>query len=582
MTTILPEDTPDWAWSEPLINFLPPLTTFPDPPIEFPQHSPGDFSPPPSTPPSLPPQATGWQTITTPYPVYVSSSGNLQKIDYSVSTSDMASLAHSYMENEAVWIIPRQNKLTFNCKLEGNLAALLKGNATILVGIEGILGGVTSLFFSIDAIRMLDGNVTNERAPLFIQNTQKMMTVPEKIQIFPKDNPDWAASWSKLQFSTTTSGNSNKVGPSERFHLVVSLIAQIQQGENTLALTINSFRSPPLMVIGQNPARFMRSKMKQQTANLENVKSTSSLSPQSEDIPPFKRKRSEQEDSSSINNLANIFNMEEGKVGINCKPYETLSVGGNIFYTGDLIKPSDRRIKRNIQLLNGKNLEHMQNISRIKLYQYERMDLSSSVPQYIPERGVIAQEVKQILPSAVASLGPAMLPDGTVVDLLAVNHQDLLIETIGATQNLNDKTDDLSEKVESLSEKTQHHASLIENLGKMVTYIQNSERQEIQPRFSILGLGPAWTACIMGFFFPLLFLVGALYMCSKLWTRQIAGIASLLMFTAHMFELILFGLQYPNAPGVFVYIFLGWWGLGVFICCIIVLCIFVKKRREQP
>ena len=39
----------------------------------------------------------------------------------------MASVAHSYMEEEGVWIIPKQNKIRVACKLEGELAHRIKG-----------------------------------------------------------------------------------------------------------------------------------------------------------------------------------------------------------------------------------------------------------------------------------------------------------------------------------------------------------------------------------------------------------------------------------------------------------------------
>jgi len=265
-------------------------------------------------------------------------------------------------------------------------------------------------------------------------------------------------------------------------------------------------------------------------------------------------------------------------VGINCKPYETLSVGGNIFYTGDLIKPSDRRIKRNIQPLQQ---EHMQNIAQINLYQYERMDLSSPVPRYIPERGVIAQEVRQVLPTAVTSLGKARLPDGSIVDLLAVNHQDLLIETIGATQNLNTRTENISEKVENLEETTQSHNSLIQNLISIINYIQNAEQSHTTYSCNMLGMGPAWTMCILGFFFPPLLFIGSMYMFSAMRTRQVAGIVSFLTLASLVLYMIIFALSHPGNFHIALYVMMGSWGLGVIICCVIVVVIFIKRHDEQ-
>lgn len=205
-----------------------------------------------------------------------------------------------------------------------------------------------------------------------------------------------------------------------------------------MVVTIHSIQSPPIMVFGQNPARFIRSKEKQgrketatrptiRTLPISPVSSDSPVSPSSvssdDGLPPAKRKRGEVVSSNPFifegmtNLLMPINFVVEGKVGINCKPYETLSIGGNLFYTGDLIKPSDRyatifrlllcwccyrQIKRNIIPLQ---VGHLDNLSKMTLYQYERMNLADTGVRFIPERGVIAQEVKQVLPTAVTTIG---------------------------------------------------------------------------------------------------------------------------------------------------------------------------------
>lgn len=43
------------------------------------------------------------------------------KINYFITTSEMSTIAHSYMENEGAWIIPRQNKMNIQCKLDGEI-----------------------------------------------------------------------------------------------------------------------------------------------------------------------------------------------------------------------------------------------------------------------------------------------------------------------------------------------------------------------------------------------------------------------------------------------------------------------------
>ena len=72
-----------------------------------------------------------------------------------------------------------------------------------------------------------------------------------------------------------------------------------------------------------------------------------------------------------------------GKVGINTNaPPEALSVQGNILVTGDILKPSDRRLKRNFMLVDSSS--QMTSIENIKIYDYEVMAENSGVRR---ERG---------------------------------------------------------------------------------------------------------------------------------------------------------------------------------------------------
>ncbi len=69
------------------------------------------------------------------------------------------------------------------------IAKTYVARTVLKVEINGALVDVSRLFISIDAVRMTDGQMSNERAPLFIQNSQKVLAIPEPIQIFPKVHP---------------------------------------------------------------------------------------------------------------------------------------------------------------------------------------------------------------------------------------------------------------------------------------------------------------------------------------------------------------------------------------------------------
>lgn len=49
---------------------------------------------------------------------------------FSIYASTMESVAHSYLEEEGVWIIPKQNKIRLGCTLEGHLSDLIRGMQT--------------------------------------------------------------------------------------------------------------------------------------------------------------------------------------------------------------------------------------------------------------------------------------------------------------------------------------------------------------------------------------------------------------------------------------------------------------------
>merc|ERR1712063_84488 len=108
--------------------------------------------------------------------------------------------------------------------------------------------------------------------------------------------------------------------------------------------------------------------------------------------------------------------------------------------TGNLMRPSDVRIKKNFQQINQN--EQLERIKAVSLYDYERVDLDSG--EWVPERGVIAQELFQVIPEAVTVKGNVVLPNGqTITDFCTVNERCLMIDHIGATQALANRVDEI-------------------------------------------------------------------------------------------------------------------------------------------
>lgn len=120
-----------------------------------------------------------------------------------------------------------------------------------------------------------------------------------------------------------------------------------------------------------------------------------------------------------------------GRVGINTdRPDESLVVHGNLKVSGHIVQPSDSRAKHEIgELDTSVQLRNLQKI-RIVRYRYapefavhsglKRSCESDS--EEIVDTGVIAQEVREVIPDAVQEAGSIVLPNGNVIEnFLLVN-----------------------------------------------------------------------------------------------------------------------------------------------------------------
>lgn len=239
-----------------------------------------------------------------------------------------------------------------------------------------------------------------------------------------------------------------------------------------------------------------------------------------------------------------------GRVGINTSiPPEALTVQGNILLTGDLLKPSDRRIKRNLRSVSGASqLKHIENI---KIYDYEvRTDEKGN---YKNERGVIAQELKDVIPEAVETITPLHTDLGE--SMYIVNDRVLLIESLGATKQLDKIVKQeqaalqyVNKKVKELEEQENRAASAISRTVQSVVDIimsedfrETSDNECLYCGTSIMGLGPAWTLFIIGFFFFPAWILGTLYLGSKLRSKKMAGLANFLMLCSLVLVIVSFG-----------------------------------------
>lgn len=138
----------------------------------------------------------------------------------------------------------------------------------------------------------------------------------------------------------------------------------------------------------------------------------------------------------------------KGKVGINTNtPTEALSVSGNVQVTGTMYRPSDRRIKSNLQPVSKRSQLHT--IRQLNVYDYTKEDPGTG--EITQERGVIAQQVQQIAPTAVKVVPKVVSTTGKEIEnLLVVDDRHLLMETIGATQELDRRLEHIDDRVVDL------------------------------------------------------------------------------------------------------------------------------------
>uniref|UniRef100_A0AAZ3PLZ8 Myelin regulatory factor-like protein n=1 Tax=Oncorhynchus tshawytscha TaxID=74940 RepID=A0AAZ3PLZ8_ONCTS len=142
----------------------------------------------------------------------------------------------------------------------------------------------------------------------------------------------------------------------------------------------------------------------------------------------------------------------QGRVGINTDtPDEALVVCGNAKIMGQVMHPSDRRAKHNIQEVDS--TEQLKRISQMRIVEYDyKPEFASEMGiDHIHETGVLAQEVKELLPTAVKVVGDITCSDGERIhNFLMVDKEQIFMENVGAVKQLCKVTDNLENRIQEL------------------------------------------------------------------------------------------------------------------------------------
>ncbi|XP_047430695.1 myelin regulatory factor-like protein [Mugil cephalus] len=221
----------------------------------------------------------------------------------------------------------------------------------------------------------------------------------------------------RLHFSETTANNMRKKGkpnPDQRyFQMVVGLYAAV--GDETFLLT--ALVSERIIVRASNPGQF-------------------------ETDGDAMWQRGAAQDAVVL----------QGRVGINTdSPDEALVVCGNAKVMGAIMQPSDSRAKQNIQEVDSE--QQLKRITQMRLVEFDyKPDFASTMGIDQPHQtGIIAQEVKELLPTAVKEVGDVIFSDGERIhNFLMVDKEQIFMENVGAVQQLSKLTDNLETRIQEL------------------------------------------------------------------------------------------------------------------------------------
>lgn len=418
-----------------------------------------------------------------------------------------------FSDADKAWICYRQNQFKVYCFLKTQVGSPLS------VREGGIDSEIKQFYAKLYAVKSTNEGI-NEDSKVCLYHAGKSRVKKEKTEITPAPFVEDKAEFTNLQFERSNAAK----GQPEYFHLVVTLYAKT----NTNFYPILYKISPRVIVRSQHPGFYTNPNTNDQTSETTNTTNTGSNYTSSEGGTP--QTETNEQPWQQIND--SVVHM--GKVGINTsEPTEALTVHGNALVTGDIYKPSDRRIKSDFEQVD--TIEQLGHIRKLQIYDYK--------VQGKPERGVIAQELQAVHPPAVHEAGDVNINGVTVPNLLVVNERTLLYENIGATQQLDKELDvertniiKVDTRVDNLEDGTEKSAAELkgqikslydmlfaEELSTDEMGVAGWKEEHVMFSINLFRMGPARTFLVLGFFLYYLWLVGALFLASNIKSRRILG-----------------------------------------------------------
>jgi hypothetical protein len=434
------------------------------------------------------------------------------------------------IETKPGWAVFRQNSINIECMLSGHHAAAISkvaGSSFLYNGIG--LVPVASMYIIVYAVKQSHKEVISsynqvaveERVPILVMSSTRAKRDAKCVQPTLLENGAVGFKNLQFQYSTQNAKKNESIQVQQYFRVVVSLVA-ISQEKEPQHYHLMSRMSPPIIVRGQNPGRYSQSQVpvvQQQPAG--GATPAAAATDPEVTVAQWQKKH-------ALDPVA-FFN---GRVGINTdNPHEALTVNGNVLVTGTVLKPSDERIKQNIEIVNPR--QNLENLKKISIYDYDVITPDDPDGKTKAERGVIAQEVQRAIPSAVEVLGDVSIRMANgetkqVKNLLVVNDHALLVETIGATKALDYTVTDLHSNVHGMKRDLIAETSQVKSyLAALHQYLSVSEDDRGNKEclvLSIFGLDTPYSLFMMGWLVPLVpWFLGMFYMCSNVRSKRIAG-----------------------------------------------------------
>ncbi|MFH4977534.1 hypothetical protein AB6A40_004243 [Gnathostoma spinigerum] len=265
----------------------------------------------------------------------------------------------------------------------------------------------------------------------------------------------------RLHFSETTMNNQRKNGkpnPDQKyFLLVVRLIACTEDGQDSV---VQAYQSEKVIVRASNPGQF----------------------------EPPDSDATWQKSGSTL-----FYNNGSVAIGMD-RALAPLTVGGDIYCSGVVHRPSDRRVKEEIHEVDTKDA--MSRLAQIRVvgYSYKpeiavQWGLSEENRHRV---GVIAQELVEILPDAVTDNG----------DYLQVDDSRIFYETVAAATELCRLTGNLEHKIEAVEKLSNKLARLhrrkYKDIGSIASGLNDqglSDRASfMSSRMSLASSAPSCTS----------------------------------------------------------------------------------------